>query len=31
VGDKSLHASTQPTTPARGPAHDCTGWTKLPH
>ena len=31
VGDKSLHASTQPPTPARAPARDCTGWTKLPH
>lgn len=30
VGDKSLHASTQPPTPAREPAHDCTGWTKIP-
>jgi hypothetical protein len=30
VGDKSLHASTQSPTPAREPAHDCTGWTKLP-
>lgn len=31
VGDKSLHASTQAPAPARAPAHDCTGWTKLPH
>lgn len=31
VGGKSLHASTRPPAPARAPAHDCTGWTKLPH
>ena len=31
VGDKSLHASSQPPMPAREPAHDCTGWTKIPH
>jgi hypothetical protein len=31
VGDKSLHASTRSPAPARAPAHDCTGWTKLPH
>jgi hypothetical protein len=30
VGDSTVHASTQ--APARHePAHDCSGWTKIPH
>jgi len=32
VGDKSAHASAQSRSAARHePAHDCTGWTKIPH
>ena len=30
VGDQSLHASTTAPPSARRPAHDCSGWTKLP-
>jgi hypothetical protein len=29
VGDKSLHASSEPATPRPEPAHDCSGWTKV--
>jgi hypothetical protein len=30
VGDKSLHASTDPAATKPAPAHDCSGWTKIP-
>ena len=31
VGGHSMHASTDPAPTAREPAHDCTGWTRIPH
>ena len=31
VGDKSLHASTEPPAAKPAPAHDCSGWRKIPH
>ena len=30
VGDKSVHASTQPPSAKHEPARDCSGWTKIP-
>lgn len=30
VGDKSVHASTPPAAAKPEPAHDCSGWTKIP-